>query len=299
MKFLSCAALVAATATSVCGQSATQAGVVSDWVAGSAALAGSRTRTMTSKINGRTYQISVALPYEYANKTASYPVLYTVDANAQFGTVVEAARYLSVGGGVPELLVVGIGYPNGSVWSQAFPRLFDLSPWPDSAAVASLARQFAQFGTAEGSGGGPAFLRFIREELIPTIEKDYRALPTDRAIYGHSLGGLFALHAFLEGGGTFQRVIAGSPELPWGGRRMFPAESLFASTHTQLAGRVFLSAGGAERPAMLSNLTQFLDVLAKRRYEGLTFDSFIFEGESHVSVIPATISRGLRSVYRP
>jgi predicted alpha/beta superfamily hydrolase len=252
---------------------------------------------VTSRITGRKYEISVALPNGYAEKTSSYPVLYALDANAQFGTVVEAARYLAFEG-VPELIVVGVGYPSGSVWNQLFPRLLDLSPWPDSAFLAMASRQYSQFGTPEGSGGGPAFLRFLREELVPAIDRDYRTVPTDRAIYGHSLAGLFAVYALLEGEGTFQRVIAGSPEIPWGGRRIFPAESLFASAHKRLPGRLFLSAGGSEREAMLTNLKTFLDTLGKRRYVDLTVESFIFEGEDHISVIPATISRGLRSVYR-
>lgn len=49
---------------------------------------------------------------------------------------------------------------------------------------------------------------------------------------------------------------------------------------------------------MLSNLREFLSVLESRKYEGLIWGSHLFEGENHVSVIPATISRGLRSVYR-
>ena len=49
---------------------------------------------MTSKVTERDYQISIALPRGYGESTERYPVLYAVDANGQFGTVVESARLM-------------------------------------------------------------------------------------------------------------------------------------------------------------------------------------------------------------
>ena len=44
-------------------------------------------------------------------------------------------------------------------------------------------------------------------ELTPFIESNYRAEPTDRAIFGYSDGGLFVLYALFSQPGTFRRYI--------------------------------------------------------------------------------------------
>ena len=188
------------------------------WEPFAGALADTQRRNLTSEVNGRTYQISVALPESYATSNETYPVLYAVDANGEFGTVVEASRLmhrkrnpeLSL---VPELIIVGIGYPVGQVFPDLEFRGVDLcgrrSGQPDPT-------------------GQPAFLEFIRQDLIPLVELEFRAKPEGRALYGHSCGGIFAFYALLEGEGTFERVIAGSfTNVP----DVFQMESAYAEGH--------------------------------------------------------------------
>ena len=42
-----------------------------------------------------------------------------------------------------------------------------------------------------------------------------------------------------------------------------------------------------------------LPALAGREYPSLRLTHHVFEGETHLSVIPGTISRGLRDVFSP
>jgi len=270
------------------------------------ALADTESRVMTSSITGRTYQISVALPRGYEEADTPYPVLFAVDANMQFGTVVEAVRSLGWFSEIPELLVVGIGYPVGRGWNAAGPRAVDLTPTDDQALLDELANDHPEWPVLEGSGGAPGFLRFIREELIPVIERDYKAASEGRGLYGHSFGGLFSAYALLKGERTFQRFIVGSPSLWWSNRVIFEYEAGYASAHDSLPARVFLSVGLLEEEvgeesldpfAMVSNLRDLTDVLDSRAYKDLTLQSHVFEGETHLSVIPATISKELRFIY--
>ena len=296
-----------------CRSSASEAGGASDRETAAipeAFLADVESRVVTSAISGRMYQISVALPLGYADSTKAYPVLYAVDANGQFGTVVEAARILNnFDTQIPQLLIVGIGYPSGGRQIHAEQhRLFDLFATED--------REFKEWhegrfrpdlGPFDGYGGGGAdFLRFVREELIPLIEAEYRADPSDRALYGHSAGGYFGLYALLEGEGTFQRVIAGSPSLFWDDRYFFRLEEFYAQTTRRLPARVFLSVGLEEhdqqRPetdcfCMVRNLRRLIEILERRQYLGLEWQVHYFEDENHQSVVPATVSRGLRFIY--
>ena len=82
-------------------------------------LAGVKSWVMTSQASHRKYQISVALPDGYSKEHLPYPILYGVDANAQFGTLVEAARLLAFLREIPDLVVVGIGYPNPGIGFKA------------------------------------------------------------------------------------------------------------------------------------------------------------------------------------
>ena len=264
------------------------------------------TSIMTSEISRRDFQVSVALPLGYSDSMDAYPVLYAVDANGQFGTVVETARVLRFEELVPELIIVGIGYPTGGRQIHAEPhRFYDLTPTENQDIVEARIRDFPDFPHPEGSGGGPDFLRFLLEELIPLIESEYRAKPSDRALYGHSLGGLFGLYALLEGRGTFNRLIIASPSLWWDDRISFEMESKYHEGHASLPARLFLSAGVLEQTDsdeewafMVSNLERLIRVLEDRNYAGLDYEAIFFENETHTSVLAPSVSRGLRSIYR-
>lgn len=271
-------------------------------------VAGTESWVTSSAITKRKYQISVALPLDYASSGQVYPVLYATDANFQFGTLVETARALRLENLIPDLIIVGIGWPVGYAVNAIAPRSLDLTPTADPAWVEAGRRDWPKNGwpAPEGSGGGPSFLRFIREELIPLVEQKYRAKPNDRAYYGFSLGGLFGTYALLHSEGTFQRFILGSPALVWQNRVIFDEEGAYAKAHTRLPARVFFSVGLDEDStddaelgnwAFVPTLRDFVRVLNDRRYEGLTLRVQYFEGERHNSVAGMTISRGLRFIY--
>ena len=100
-----------------------------------------------------------------------------------------------------EMIVVGITNTD---------RTRDLSPTHVTTTVGG-GNTALQFPT---SGGADKFLKFIETELIPEIEKRYRTQPY-RILAGHSLGGLFAIHAMLSRPDVFQSYIAVSPALHW------------------------------------------------------------------------------------
>jgi len=244
------------------------------WEPFAGALADTQRRNLTSEITGRTYQISVALPEDYATSNETYPVLYAVDANIQFGTVVETAREQHNFGIVPELIIVGIGYP------------------VDRLAEAGELRE----GDICSGGDREGFLDFIRQELIPLVESEFRSDSSDRTLYGHSCGGEFAFYALLEGEETFERFIAGSPAPA----EVLQMESAYAESHDSLRAQLFLSTGlllDEPFPENPSEFKEFVTILEARNYKGLQIKTAYFEDETHITVIPATIGRGLRSVY--
>lgn len=242
-----------------------------------------KTWMMTSE-DGRTYKISVALPAGYTESGSAYRVLYVTDANSEFGIAVETARL-----NAPGTVVVGIGYdnPGQGFAASGVPRTLDLTP--------------TDIGVATPSGGAPEFLSFLRDELVPRIEGDFHVDAGDRALMGHSFGGLFATYTLLHNQGLFQRFVIASPSLWWDEHTILDVESEYAAANDTLDARVFLSVGSLEETTtgfpMTSDMTRFASTLSDRAYTGLELGGHVFEDETHLSVIGASFSRGLRFIY--
>lgn len=260
----------------------------------------SESREFTSKINGRQYSVFVSLPPAYTqNADARYPVIYVTDANLVFGMTVQTHSLLSYGNIVPDALIVGIvrtgveGAPPAEGNVGGAERAFDLTPTRAVEDERNLARSYKR---EVRTGGAPAFLRVIREELIPDIERRYRT-KGDRTFIGYSLGGLFGVYALFQSPDTFQRMILVSPSLFWDSNISYKYEETYAAEHKSLPVRLFMSMGEAENDTMLGPMRRLANVLTNRRYQGLDLNTRIFEGESHLSTFPVAVTRGLRTVF--
>lgn len=278
------------------GKSADYLGVVID---------NSATFTMTSDVNGRTYQIFVAWPFG-SPPAEGFPAIYMTDANAHFSTMVETSRSWSRGSGRGQqnAIIVGIGYPAGAdIRSE---RAFDLT------------MQLGDAPTPEGFGAADAFLHFVLDELKPRIEASYPVDTNRQALFGHSFGGLFALHSLINQPDAFQTYLAASPSI-WWGERFSLKESLPRLTpKLETSGatpRVFISVGefeqsaepgprppsnsGRQRPQLpgVADRTQVDDAEAMSKLlsktPGVLSRYVLFDGEGHGSVAPAAMSRAI------
>jgi predicted alpha/beta superfamily hydrolase len=232
---------------------------------------------------GVPYRIYVALPSDYGTANKKYPVLYVLDADASFAMLTQAYRLLRVDSNTPDIVLVGIGYDLAAAARRAR-RLRDLTPTRTAAESAA--------------GEGARFLAYIAETLIPTIEVRYGTEATDRAIFGHSLGGLFALYALFERPEIFRRYIASSPSLWWDNAVLLRFESRFSNGRTSLPKSVFMSVGSEEPSDMREYFQPFADQLRSRKYDELKFVSTVLPDETHLTAPSAAFLRGLRTLYR-
>src|SRR5690606_21869005 len=141
-------------------------------------------RTMRATGSGREYRIYIALPNGPA-PAAGYAVVYVLDGDAMFHTMVDTVRAYERrpdGGEHTRAVVVGIGYPPGTDIAAA--RTLDLTP------VASDEPR-----VLKPNGGADAFLAFVEDDLKPAINREINIDPQRQALFGHSFGGLFTLHA--------------------------------------------------------------------------------------------------------
>ena len=245
-------------------------------------------RKASSSNVGQEYEILVALPYSHTDADKSYPVLYVLDGNWTFGLITETIRLLQLREELPEMIIVGIAYPVNDVGEIRRLRARDYTPTVDGRPEAA---------DSDGTGRADNFLQFIRQELMPFIQSNYRVRPEDKAIAGSSFGGLFALYTLFHHPDTFNRYIIGSPSIGWDEGVAFAYESDFAANNARLSAKVFMSVGGLEKEYTIANMQRLARTLQDRGYDGLELTTCIFEHETHLSVAPAAMSRGLRAVF--
>jgi predicted alpha/beta superfamily hydrolase len=275
----------------------------------SAAVLASETRVMASQHTGRSYRINISLPLGYAaspgedwpfNHTpARWPTVYVLDGNWYYGMVTDIIRPMAWCGSTSDAIVVGIGYAEDTNPIEAFRvsftrRNIDLTPVRDEAEEKSMEERHKR-PVPSGDAGG--FLQFIQDELIPMVEKTYRADPSRRILVGHSYGGLFGLFAMLEAPGLFATLIIGSPTLSYGNRYTFQREEAFAQEHRRLPAKVYLFAGELEEDLQNCTLTDTLRlaaILQGRKYEGFSLVKQVFLDQNHCEVAAPGVQWGLK-----
>jgi len=233
-----------------------------------------------SSVLGEDRAILVRTPAGYDTNKQAYPVLYMTDGDVHIGHTTSTIEFLARNGRMSELIVVGI--PNTD-------RTRDLSPTKPVQTGATGAPQFAT------AGGADNFLKFIETELIPEIEKNYRVRPY-RMLAGHSLGGLFAVHAMLSRPGLFNSYVAVSPALQWDNQVVIKRAEDFFKTHKELNATFFMTLGN-EPGEIEDGFHQFKQLLTKSQVKGLEWEAQEMPDEDHGSVVLRSHYAGLRKVY--
>jgi len=252
--------------------------------------------------SGRAYRLFVAVPQGYVESdTTRYPVLYVLDGNDAFPLAVGSARYLQLQHEIPALIIVGIGYPVDFYSETLVPRYLDYTPSADARADSALAPSVAQARPdheleALHSGGGAEFLAALRADIIPFIEARHRTT-SDRGLWGHSFGAAFAMYTMFTAPDLFARYALCSPSLWWNKGDLYGLERAFATSHRNLPARVFVSVGSSEGKQMVAGVDSLTRLLQQHAYAGLELTANTFDGETHMSSVPAAISRSLRVLY--
>lgn len=254
-------------------------------------------RSIKSGITNINYKLYISLPRSYKQENSQYPVVYTLDADYSFAIAHNTVEHFVDRRDLPKMIVVSIAYfgANQDLTLYRKNRMRDYTPTKASMGICGVGQKIKK-----GLGGSEKFLSFISSELIPFIENNYRVKKQDRTIVGHSAGGLFGTYALFTRPSVFQRYILVSPSLWWDDKMVFKLENNYAANNASLKANVFYSIGRWENPKicpMVSQMKQFVDKVKSRKYQGLKIKSHVFPSETHNSVFPAALSRGLRVVF--
>lgn len=233
------------------------------------------------------FVLNVSLPASYNNTKNKYPLLIVLDGDKSSGMARDIVDWLSWSKEIPELIVVGISY-EGSMQEWWQKRSRDFAPTKDKSKI---------WGEWPLAGGAKDFQNFIWKELIPFIEHNYR-VNNDRILAGLSFGGLFCTYTLFTKPGIFDRYIIDSPALLWNNKVIWEYEKQYFSNNSQLHAVVFTAVGGDDGSSILEPWKSFNELISSRQYEGLTWKSHFFKGETHISSWPVALTRGLRSVFK-
>lgn len=254
--------------------------------------------TLISADGGREYRLFISLPHSYYTSERTYPVIYMLDGNSLFPISTEIVRLLHFDNEIREVIIVGIGYPDADTFKATMPiRTRDFTPsvsnWYETRYRADAPDAPASLGEGEAA----TFLRFLNETLAAFIGKQYRIDPVDTTLVGFSFGGLFALYNLFTQPHAFRQYFICSPSIWWDNAMIFECEKTYAAQHSDLSARIFLSVGGAEPATMVAGMYRMVQTLRDRDYKSLELITHFFEGETHMSVVPAFLSRCIRTAF--
>ncbi len=255
-------------------------------------LPGTEVFDVTARDDGQVYRIFVSAPTRPA-PAGGFPVLYVLDGNAVFPGFAGERRLeefaKQAGGGV---VIVGVGYPTDQPYDMPR-RLYDLTPaWPAGMPPAATGGFKA--------GGNTHFAHFLLDQLRAEIAGRYKIAADRQSLFGHSLGGLFALHLLYTRPDAFEAIIAASPSQWWNDQALLSEERVFADRLTtgKVHGRVsrlLLLTGERDDTATITwDAEALLRRLEPLSGYGLRTRFAKFEGEAHITVPYRAITPTLR-----
>lgn len=217
--------------------------------------------TLHSEILGEDRTVLVRVPESYNRWTQRYPVLYMLDGElplftSHAGVIIQLSEWESR---IPEMILVGI--PNTDRPRDMLPVGIDL---PN--------------GQIHG-GGADAFLSFLTDELVPTIDSEFRTQPY-RLLSGTSASGLAVAHALVTRLEGFSAFVASSPTVGTCERELFArAETADLEDETRRFLAIF--SGDDDMEDIQKDCEDLAKLLRKVGANALDVRHWIHEDEGH------------------
>jgi predicted alpha/beta superfamily hydrolase len=258
---------------------------------------------LTSSINNEPYRVMVSVPFRY-DSSKKYPVLYVLDGNTHFATASDAATRQGVFGDIVPIIVIGLGYQTEDpllIWRK---RWLDLTP-----------TVVPQANPALKTGGADTFLKVIEEEIKPFVQRRYSIDVNHQALWGHSYGGLTVLRAMYTGRTSFRTFLVSSPSLWWDQRVVLKDEGSFLDRlrTNDLPMKILISSAAeeqyrgddpklraiAERDRLIDAASEVEGAIAAANGRHVMLKRILLDGETHLSVSHAALTRSLRFAFPP
>jgi predicted alpha/beta superfamily hydrolase len=220
--------------------------------------------------------ILVRLPADYGdNIKKAYPVLITLNDEDNFKWASSIVDVQSSRFGIEDMIVVGLPH-SGNYSKDNYP--------------------FKKSGSIEFNSQAQNYSKFIREEALPYIDKNYRT-NGGRFIVGHSLSGLFVTNMFMQYPDSFSAFVVLSPSVQHAPQLSGLLKEYFKSTKT-LSSTIYVSLGDMEHQQIQKEFKSLKDVFIEHSPENLTWTVNHMENTDHMLAAFKGVYDGLAWVYK-
>lgn len=243
--------------------------------------------TIPSKVLNQERQIYIHVPkQDPSSPDKTFTVLYLLDGENHFHMLSAYIDYLSHYEIIPPIIVVGIISKD---------RRKDLTP------TKSVIDYFGKVdSTYKTSGGNEQFFQFMQTELMPYIERNYKA-GSYKIFAGHSFGGITTINCMLTHPAMFNAYIAISPSLWWDHKYILKLAENTLTKSASLNKKFFYSVGneGINEPnSFHTDILKFDSLISNRAPKGLLYKYKSYPEESHMSEPIVAYYDALRFIYQ-
>ncbi len=233
------------------------------------------TKKIYSEILGGSREVRIRLPQSFNSKPGfKYPLILALDGDYIFDPTSGDVNYFSYWDDMPECVVVGISQKRSRLKDSRFDTNTNLLDYT-----------------------GKDFYNFIEQELVPSLEKDYRLSPF-KIIIGHDITANFINYFLINGSTMFHGFVSLSPDF---------APTMTERISTALANInqpiwYYLATGKNDVEDLKSTIVNLNNDLSKIENKKFRYSYNNFDDESHYSLVALGIPRALEdifSIYRP
>lgn len=234
-----------------------------------------------SKIVGDSFQIYVSLPYGH-NLKDTYKVVYYCDANLKSGKQVrQLISTPQLQNNLKNVIFIGVGHIGNY---QVLRRRDFILPTISSN---DTLMHHTYYGHAE------RFYLFLKDELAPAINQQFKTNADSNSIIGHSLGGLFAFFCLFKADSLFSKYFALSPSL-WVNNYAIYRFNKINSGFSDKKYLYFASGSKEKVNKILNGTNEIKRYLDKAQYRGLIYEYDIWNSKTHNSEVPLSLAKILK-----
>lgn len=229
--------------------------------------------TLHSNVLNEDRIVMIGLPDGYEKSTKKYPVFYMLDGQWGFDFTKQMIDWVSRTryGFMPEMILV-------SLHTGGDNRTRDLTPTKDK---------------NNGGGGGDKLYDFIRDEVIPFVDKNYRTY-NYRVLGGTSFGGVFVVNAFHRDPQFFNGYMSLSPSMWWDNKILLDRTKDLLVKNPSIRNRLYISVANEGLGMGVDSLASILKAFAPK---GLLWKFDKLPDEVHETVSYKGYWDGLKFVF--
>lgn len=212
----------------------------------------------------RSYQVYLPPSY-YSNPTAKYPVIYILDGDYNFHYDSGLIEFLSNGAfSIPEMIMIGISDKGGT----------------------------KQLYYSDPKKGGDKFIQFIREELKPHVDENFRTASLNM-LAGHSKFGLLVTHYWMKQHNDFDMFLAIDPSYWFNEYAIVKEmEGLVNETFTP-SNKLWIAQANTQG----MGIDEFVEVLKKNSFNEKYWKLMLYPNDNHGSLHLKSITDMLNEIF--